>query len=436
LKTLVISDLHIGTDSVTPIYDGDRELPALIGRQSHPLRVILNGDTLDLLLDDDPLVLDVAAAREKVTACLKSAAGAELVSALADVLAKGGEVMLRAGNHDLELALPDVQAAVRDVFAARGVSTAGLAFSNEDRPLVLEVGGHRVLVTHGEHGDLANAWRHDNVRAALVDPGGFLYPPGSILVKDILNPLKKQMRFLDLLKPDFHGAILTALAVRPLEVRRILSRSTLDIIAGVAANLVDGAAFGPTGEPPTDPFGALVTDAELTSDEAAELVGFLDGDSAAFSGADGDSGIFRRVLDKLGRAALRAYAATHRWIAGAAGAAFFDETPADAEWDEAVALSEKFGAHVVVAGHSHARRYRIADGRVYVNTGTWITLLELPGREAPVAVWATFLDKLRADPMLTDRRLSHLRGAACVIDPQASDLESAVELLRVDRSAC
>lgn len=433
MKTLVISDLHIGSDQVVPIYDGVRELPELIGRQGHALRVILNGDTLDLLLDDDPLVLDVASARVKVAACLRSAAGKPLVTALGDVLAHGGEVIVRAGNHDLELALPGVQAAVREEFDAQGFPTAQLSFSSEDAPLVFDVGVHRVLVTHGEHGDPANAWRHANLQAAMVDPAGFIYPPGSVLVKEILNPLKIEMRFLDLLKPDFHGAILTALAVRPVEARRLFRRATLDIIAGVAANLVEGAAFGPTAESVPDPLEELVAASDLTSDEATELVGFLDGEAAAFSGEGSEPGLFRRALDKLGRAALRAYATAHRWVAGAAGEAFFDETPDDAEWSEAGRLSEKFGAQIVVSGHSHARRLRIADGRAYVNTGTWITLLELPARNAPVAEWASFLDRLRADPQLEGPGLRHLRGAACLIDPQAADLQSAAQLLRVDR---
>jgi len=213
MKTLIVSDLHLGPDTVPPIYAGDRKLPELIERQGHPLRVILNGDTLDLLLDDDPLVLDVAAARAKVAACLGSAAGAGLVAALATVLERGGEVLVRAGNHDLELALPEVQHAFRDALAGRGVSTEKLSFSTEDVPLVFEAGSHRVLITHGEHDDAFNRWRQEEVRAAAAGPGKFRYPAGSVLVKEIMNPLKKKMRFLDLLKPDFHGAVLTALAV-------------------------------------------------------------------------------------------------------------------------------------------------------------------------------------------------------------------------------
>src|SRR3954462_15835254 len=62
MRTLIISDLHVGPDTVAPIYAGDGALPELITRTEGPLRVILNGDTFDLLLEDRPLLLEVAQA--------------------------------------------------------------------------------------------------------------------------------------------------------------------------------------------------------------------------------------------------------------------------------------------------------------------------------------------------------------------------------------
>ena len=83
------------------------------------------------------------------------------------MLAGGGQVALGLGNHDAELALAEVQAVIRGALG---------------QP---------------------------------VDPKRFSYPPGSRLVKTLLNPLKKELglRFADLLKPDFRGAVLTTLAV-------------------------------------------------------------------------------------------------------------------------------------------------------------------------------------------------------------------------------
>src|ERR1043166_3349650 len=115
MKTLVLSDLHLGPDGVAPIYGGGEQLPGLIAAELDGLgRVVLNGDTFDLLLDDDPLALEPERAAKRVRACAESSDGAPLVEVLARVTARGGEILIRAGNHDLELALPGVQAALAD----------------------------------------------------------------------------------------------------------------------------------------------------------------------------------------------------------------------------------------------------------------------------------------------------------------------------------
>ena len=426
MKTLILSDLHLGPEGATPIYAGDDALPALIRAQGNPLRVILNGDTFDLLLDDRPLVLDPAGAAERVQSCLTSATGAKLLAALGAVLDGDGEVLIRAGNHDLELALPSVQRAVRDTFASRGHRTGKLAFSDQELPLELEAGPYKVLVTHGEQDDAFNRWRFDEVVAAESSPASFKYPAGSMLVKDILNPLKREMRFLDLLKPDFQGAILTALAVNPTAARQVIDPATLSIIKTFVASALDGAPFpGIDGKGFAEP----ISDAKLGSDEAIEVLLLLD-DGGAF--ASGTPGLLRRALDKLGRAALNVYARFHRRVTGRSGELFFTTDPSDSEWEEVKRLATKFGANIVVSGHTHARRRQLADGIAYVNTGTWIELLQLPAHDAPIEDWTAFLAELKADPMLERSQRVGLRGSACLIDPEAADLEHAAVLLECD----
>ena len=97
---------------------------------------------------------------------------------------------------------------------------ARLVFETGQQPGVLEIGGARVLYCHGEHNDPWNQVDYDE----LMDREAwdrFAYPPGSRLVKRILNPLKRDfgMRFADLLKPDFSGAVMAGLAVDPSAVR-------------------------------------------------------------------------------------------------------------------------------------------------------------------------------------------------------------------------
>jgi UDP-2,3-diacylglucosamine pyrophosphatase LpxH len=422
MNTLILSDLHVGPDHATPIYAGRDALPAMIAAQPHPLRVVLNGDSFDVLLDDEPLALDSERAKGQISACLQSEDGKKLVAALCAVLANGGELLIRPGNHDLELAIPAVQDVVRAHFAALGAPTDKLTFSPDDQPTKLRVGDHDVLVTHGEHDDPFNKWFH----ADVLKPG-FKYPAGSMLVKSILNPLKKQMRFLDLLKPDFQGAIMTALAIKPGAAKALITGDTLAIIKRAIGSAIGPQAFPITTDPAQHHANRVVGTAELTEEEAEALFGFLD-DDAPVSFAAGDGGLFRRALDKLARGALKLYASAHKSIAGDSGTKFFSTEPSAAEWEEAARIAAKFGAQIVVSGHSHARRVKKEVGLVYVNTGTWITLLELPDENASTDEWADYLKTLRDDPMLENVPVRP-HGSACLIRADVASAADAVELL-------
>jgi UDP-2,3-diacylglucosamine pyrophosphatase LpxH len=430
MQTLVVSDLHLGPGGQLDIFAGEATFPPLLDGIDGPVRVVLNGDTLDFLLDDEPLELDVERACRQASAIVSSKASLGALGALARVTKRGGEVIVRPGNHDLELAIPEVQAVLRGAITAAGGDGGAVSFDAGEVPAPFEVGGRKILITHGEHDDPFNTWQVPRVlaraaRANNAEP--FAYPPGSLLVKAILNRLKRKLRFVDLLKPDFHGAVLTALAVRPMELRAILRRETLEILRGVVANAAEGAAFAASGATvgaasDADGFGRSVAAAGLAEGEAQEIDRFLAGEDDASYGVIDE--VFGRALGKLGRAGLRLYARTHRWLAGSSGSEFFDEAPTGGEWADATRLAGKFGVDVVIAGHTHARRRREEAGLTYVNTGTWIHLMQLPTADAPVEEWTRFLSELRADPMLaSSTRLHHIPTACLVGD------DGRVELL-------
>jgi predicted phosphodiesterase len=431
MRTVIVSDLHIGADADVPIFAGQTALPALLATQPAPVRLIFNGDSFDFLLDDEPLGLDVGKAVGKARAILGSRQASGTVAALAATLADGGEVFVRAGNHDLELVLPEVQDVVRatvraalfgggaDDAAAEG-ALARLRFDDGDLPMVIEVGGRNVLVTHGEHADPFNRWLPSEIRAAAktATVETDVFPPGSVLVKEIMNPLKHRMRFLDLLKPDFHGAVMAALAVNPAGARQLLKRATLTILSDLVRNAMDGMPFPGPGEEPDAQrqFAVLLGAAELDAAELDVLDQVLDPDAEAFGVGDLVSGVIRHVRAKLGRAGLRLYARLHRRVAGHAGEEQFDEAPSESEWDEALRLARKFDASVVVSGHTHARRVGQQDGVDLVNTGTWIRLMKLPAADASLDEWVDLLEELRADPLLETSTRAVLDGTACIID--------------------
>src|SRR5438552_18333287 len=106
-RTVIVSDLHLGNGGPYDIFAGEAALPALFDHlASRPTRVILNGDSIDFLLNEDPLTLEVTRAVGQAEAAVRSLPTAEVLRALGRLLTAGGEAVIRVGNHDAELVLP------------------------------------------------------------------------------------------------------------------------------------------------------------------------------------------------------------------------------------------------------------------------------------------------------------------------------------------
>ena len=396
MRTLIISDLHLGNGGVYDAFAGREELPALLDHfTSPPTRVLVNGDGIDFLMNEDPLELDVARAVAVAEGVVAAPATAGVLVAFGRILAAGGEVVLRLGNHDIELALPEVQAVVRGALGQPAEVAARLHFEMGSAPQILEAGGARVLVTHGEQNDPWNKVDYTHLPGA---PGSFEYAPGSRLVKQLLNPLTHVygLRFANLLKPDFQGAVLTALAVSPGATKLAFQKASVKILWQLFRQM--GAAASFADEEEDLGLAGRIDEAGLSADERESLEAELSGSGLSFAGGD-DEALGGAQL-KLARAGLKLYAGLQRRLAGTASDAYFQLEPAAEEWTEAQRLAKKFGAGAVVIGHTHAARWRHDDGLVFANTGTWISLMSLPPFDAGDDAWAAFIAELRQNPGL------------------------------------
>ena len=427
MHTLVLSDIHLGNGAGYDIFAGGDLLPAtLVAAAAAGTNVVFNGDTFDFLMNEDPLELDIARATAQAEAIARNPPTAATLAALGKVLAAGGQVEIRLGNHDVELALPEVQAVFRRALAQPDAIAERLVFTLGDAPGLLEVGGAKILVTHGEQNDKWNQIVYDHLDAAHA--AHFSYPPGSRLVKTLLNPLKRRfgMRFADLLKPDFQGGVLTTLAVDPSALGLVFQGSTLKLLWQLFRRMDDDVSFAPGAATPAEPelgLAVALDAADLSPEERAALEAALDPDAVSF-GLLGDA---RELLGaasaKVARAGLRLYAQAQRHLAGGIGDSFFDLAPDPDEWKEAQRLGTKFRADAVVLGHTHAARFRSDPDLTYVNTGTWIYLMRLPAADAPLADWQDFIDQCRANPGLDPARgpcpalISRPTGLAIDPDP-------------------
>ena len=449
MRVLVVSDVHLGNGGVYDIYAGGAALPALIRREAGPdLHLLLNGDAVDFLLNDDPLTLELGQAVRAAEAIARHPESRAVFEAIGALLALGGQATVRLGNHDVELAIPEVQQTLRAATGQPPEIAARLRFEGGDTPGILTVGGVRVHYTHGEGKDVWNVVRYENLNDRALWPK-FKHPPGSELVKNILNPLKRDygMRFADLLKPDFHGAVMAGLAVNPRAVREA---SPVEV--GRLAFRLMRQSFGPMsftrGGPDEDEqtlsgLEDIVDSAGLTEDEREVLAGLLEPGPVAFSPGYDDEGASRStfssrhpedsVIQKLFKAALRAYSRAHKSLSQGQSEAYFSLEPDEEEWTKAQALAAEHAADIVLIGHTHAARFRQAEGVVYANTGTWIGLMRLPDSEASDEEWLEFLRTLKANPGLDPALgpavpvLTRFTGVVLRDDPAGGALVELVE---------
>ncbi|WP_437949288.1 metallophosphoesterase [Sorangium sp. So ce296] len=436
MRTLIISDLHLGNGGDYDVFAGERELPALLDRfTSPPTRVLVNGDGVDFLMNEDELELDVARAVAQAKACAESRATKAVLAAFGRVLAAGGQVVFRLGNHDVELALPEVQDVFRSALGQPPAVAARLSFQLGEAPDVLDVGGARILVTHGEHNDPWNIVHYKGLSSAgAAQRASFAYAPGSILVKQYLNPLTREfgLRFANLLKPDFQGGTLTALAVAPSAMKLLFQRSSASLCWQLFRKMSGPAAFA---EQEDLGLADRVADAGLTPEEQEAVEALVGDGAAAFSDDEDDDGVLGRARLKLGRAGLKLYARLQRKLTGKAGDAYFELEPDEAEWKEAKRLAAKFGASAVILGHTHAARWKHEGGLLFANTGTWIWLMQLPPFDAGDDVWAEFLAEVKSNPRLAperQRRARLISRFTAVSVDEAPGGGAAVALLECD----
>jgi UDP-2,3-diacylglucosamine pyrophosphatase LpxH len=417
MRTLVISDLHLGNGGPYDAFAGPDALPAFLDHQARqPAHVFVNGDGVDFLMNEDPLEMSRARAAQQAQAIAACPATAGVLRAFGRVLARGGAVTIRLGNHDLELSLPEVQQVLRAALDQPAEVAARLEFQLGVAPKILDVGGARVLVTHGEHGDKWNKVEY----ATLQQPETYKYTAGSTLVKEIMNPLTRQhgLRFMNFLKPDFSGGALAAFAVNPGIVKAVFTSSTIDILGQLLRRVGMTPAFAE--EEDDVGIGARLDAANLDDEEKRALEAML-GDGGIESYADESPG---KLHVKLARAGLELYAGAQRRAAGSEGAdTFFDLEPDKDEWGDARRLASKEHVGAVIYGHSHAARWKEADGLVFANTGTWIWLMQLPPTGADVDAWADFLAELKDNPRLDPARQKNARPmsrfTAVILDPHA-----------------
>lgn len=471
-RTYVISDLHLGGVYAKDPASGDRgfrictrapDVAAFVdaltalprgGDGGAPVvELIVNGDLVDFLAEADdpppnaapaapptwsPFTADPDAAVRKLEAIV--ARDHVVFDALARFLAAGHRLVLLLGNHDVELALPPVRAALARLLGVGPESDYTFIHDGE----AYLVGD--ALVEHGNRYDSFNVVDQGALRElrsvmsrrqSLPDGGAFDPPAGSRMVATVINPIKEQYRFIDLLKPETGAVVPVLLALEP-GYRSVLSR-VASIVAQardhrMAAPAVPASsgdrgigpmpgspmASGPMpgGSMGRGPLGPTAVGSYTSEQEPLERL--LDeqlGDAAeefrtAMRATEPTAGTTARGIDARGFGGGMFARATEglaervdeglgllRLLTARRGADVDARLPAllaalralqkDQSFDEKVETEATYidaakalaanGIRHVVFGHTHLpKSIPLPGGGLYLNSGTWADVMQLP----------------------------------------------------------
>lgn len=408
----IVSDLHFGEGLALENFACDSDFRRFLGhvaaegrRRAGTAELILNGDVVDFL-QVSPLHVgpwrDAIAKLDRVFRAHR-----ETFDEVARFVAEGNRLVVLVGNHDIELMFGEVQ---RAFIAGLGLPLSDcqrVLFPNDAEldqerfrgwtrgPFVYQVDG--VHIEHGNQLDPLNYFDHRKFYDDEEE--GLLHTPwGSQFVLSVFNRLATEYRFLDKVRSKLAaGLILWALdpklAHESLPGFRKLGPNWVQKL--VQFHLSHGTPAGGGARAPEPPeetalalFGALAHELEVAFDHPQLQMP---------EGARSEPALRAKIA--LLKRAL-------------AECATGDMTKAEDEHTkQAFDIARQSGVHTVVLGHTHGARDLEKDGKRYLNSGTWINLVQLDSlREAvaradgdPWAVVAALLDPetFRSQPKLS-----------------------------------
>lgn len=353
------------------------------------LGLVINGDFVDFLAENPTRYLDFGAPARHLDRVAGDPAFRDFFVELKAFVSKpNARLVVVIGNHDVELLHPDAQQALAELLGDPPASR--LVFALDGTGYRCAVGGRTIYCTHGNEHDAWNLLDHRALRRLLrrakvgssprYEEVAEVTNAGTRLVIDLMNELKVEHPFIDLLKPEVE-AMVPILAVlksgdasfqlRLDRLRALLWRRLVD--AGrVRQGLLGGDEPGVSAAPPDAPTRAPldwqgVEDAYRRGVNPSELA---QGEGTLGVGT-AITGFFRGMVSSGGlREHLRALAVTDQ--------AF---QPTDYDDPTFVALDREVDPRTdfILAGHTHlARQMKRRNGEGwYFNSGTWMRLLRL-----------------------------------------------------------
>lgn len=423
---IIISDLHIGRNDDFDIFKSATKAAALSGLLSsvddQSVELVVNGDFVDFL----QLTPWKGIGRE--TALKKIGEIAQASAYAFDIFGKflsnpEHRMVVLLGNHDVELAYPEVWAKVETSILASAPGAGDrlklVGLRNVYRPRVNGVMAH---IEHGNGDDPWNALDYGRLfNDSETYAKKFAYPPGTDFVFDVMNDFKEYFRFVDLLKPEMPAVPLILLALKPSEAARKLPKAAQDALKMLGNGLVTWLrklvgvralaakrVAGPLS--PRDQLGQTMAALYVAAGKGGRPArGLAAGRRAAVNAEDVRKYLASRRVAGPARLALALPGfgfVKMRLLAAALGALERFQTVKDPATyykadhpknEAAVWAKSRFEGdiRVVVFGHTHeALKTEFKEG-LYLNSGAWANLIEMPrGDDKVLEQW---LEKIAAN---------------------------------------
>lgn len=235
-----ISDLHLGGVEGRQIFNLAPLLAAVIrDLTSRPkdraICLVINGDFVDFLAEPNPTWFDAQGASSRLDRIATDPAFRPIFDALKGFVKTPGRTLaITLGNHDLELALPWVRARLLEILTGGNEAAhSRILLCFDGAGFRCDVGGASVLCIHGNEVDAWNVTDHEQIRRIGRDivqgRSSEVWKPnaGTRMVIEVMNEIKRDHPFVDLLKPEFEAAVPALLVIRPDLVKKIAAITKL-----------------------------------------------------------------------------------------------------------------------------------------------------------------------------------------------------------------
>jgi|APLak6261658528_1056013.scaffolds.fasta_scaffold03787_2 UDP-2,3-diacylglucosamine pyrophosphatase LpxH len=408
-EVFIISDLHIGGEysdikggrgfrintHVADLCKFFVEIRERAKDTKMSTELVINGDFLDFLAEKVPQELKRKSFiddQEKALATFEQIVKRDkaVFDELNKLLDAGVSVTVLLGNHDIELSLP----AIRDQLGTLLRLDSGRKFKFIYDGEAYLIGD--VLIEHGNRYDGWNVVDHDLLRRfrsessrrlSISHDADFSPPAGSELVELIMNPIKKDYPFIDLLKPETDAAIPFLLALEPsyanaanaIEAGRLALKAKWRGQKEPARPRQPGNFAGQVDSPLNKVLNLQLEDPS-EREKLRQLI-----KTAQEGKQNMSSGVANRILSFAQLINSNNYEERLHILRGTLRCLQRDKSfdLSIESGKEYIAAAQKLasntGISTIVFGHTHlAKEVEIADGKKYINTGTWADLMAFP----------------------------------------------------------